>query len=53
GSGKWGSGHGDVVVVESQETRGQDAPDDRAGGSVRGPGFVVDALDGLGLRPRV
>ena len=48
-----GSGESGLVVVENQETRGHDASDGRAGGSVRHPNIVVDTLDGLGLKPRV
>ena len=51
--GSGGRGNGGAVMVNSQEMRGHDASDGRAGRSVRCPNIVVDTLDGLGLRPRL
>ena len=38
---------------KGQETRGEDAADDRAGHSVRCPNFALVALDGLGRKAKV
>ena len=42
----------EVMVVERQETSDHNTWDGWVGGSVRCPNFVVDALDGLGIRLR-